>query len=239
MATHGCAGSAWLRPARHHDADGSERHHDAGESTSGEKRRRDEPFSDADRHPRRPLFDKLTNRPASQAEMTVERAPRFVEAVVTYPDKRELLHKLVNPEMYGLFRLREAVSISSGAEHFQTTILPLLRLLQCDELQRPSLRQNMLQILLHLFRTPTLLNELWQNAWQNAQSKDHFMNATICKFLTSIVTASQDARKDQLLCRLGDLLMEYDTSGAAELMAVLKPPAAPANHLSNNTGNCQ
>jgi hypothetical protein len=225
MAKLAGAESAWSRCDRRHRHDADDKH------ISGQKRKHDQ--LRIDKHPRRPLFDKLVNRPASEAEMNVQRAPRFIDAVITYPDKRELLYKLVDKQLYGLFRLREAVSISSGYDHFQTTILPLLRMLHCDELQKPSLRHSLLEVLMHLFHTPTLLDELWQNA----QCKDQYVNADICKFLKSIVTASRDARKDKTVRRLGELLLELDTPGAAELMAVLKPPIGPANHLSNDTGS--
>jgi hypothetical protein len=243
MAMRAGAESAWSRSDRRHRADAA----DDSERMSGQKRKHERAADDSERiygqkhkhgqlrideHPRRPLFDKLINWPASEAEMNVQRAPRFIDAVITYPDKRELLHKLVDKQLYGEFRLREAVSISSGYEHFQSTILPLLRMLQCDELQKSSLRHSLLEVLMHLFHTPTLINELWQNA----QCKDRYVNADICKFLISIVTASQDARKDRTVRELGEFLLELKTPGSEELMAVLKPPVGPANHLSNNTG---
>jgi hypothetical protein len=246
MGTHAGV-SAWSRSDRRHRADAaddserrswsrSDRRHradaaDDSERISGQKRTHEQLH--VDEHPRRPLFDKLMNKPAGVADMTVQRAPRFIDAVITYPDKRELLHKLVDKQLYGKFRLREAVSISSGYEHFQSTILPLLRMLQCDDMQKSSLRHSLLEVLMHLFHTPSLLNELWQNA----QCKDRYVNADICKFLISIVTASQDARKVRTVRELGEFLLELKTPGSEKLMAVLKPPVGPANHLSNNTGN--
>jgi hypothetical protein len=168
----------------------------------------------------RKLFDRLLR----DRQATMDNAPRFVQSMLDFKEKDELLQRLVNSSEHGARRLREAVAAGSGRMHFAAVTVRLLQLLVSPELNKPLYREGVLKLLRHVLDTPMLLGELQERA----ADSDSAAQATICAVLIEATKSSQDARRNPLIRDIAEALNSAGVPKAALLLDIITGPRAAA-----------
>ncbi|KAG5175929.1 hypothetical protein JKP88DRAFT_249852 [Tribonema minus] len=163
-----------------------------------------------------------------EAVLQVSKASRFVKGLLEYDDKAQLLQRLVLSKEHGFMRVREALSSGAGEAHFSAVTGPLFEMLSAAEWQRPLLRQPMMHLLLHIWTTPFLLEELASLS----SSCSPATCTTICSFMCLVTSCITSARREPMTLQNLEQLMLRSTSGTERLSILCLRdgiPAAPAH----------
>lgn len=136
----------------------------------------------------------------------VDDAHRFIEAIETFKEKRELLDKLEDDRTFGAKRIQDVLSFIESNQTVEDLLIRLLRNILNDETSRPLTKRLRNRVLMNIYTVPglfTALVELEVASLLPKTSADIF-----CHFLLELSAAFVEPRESESVMLLARSLRD-------------------------------
>jgi len=146
-------------------------------------------------------------------------AQRFIQEMVRFDSKVDLLAKLDDDRMFGKERIRESLSCIKSNEDIEHILVPFLQVIMNEETLQPLYEPLRNRVLMMIFQIPCLLEGLLNLETIALSSK---ATATIiCMFLVALAKPFMEARQSASLRSLAVALNERGDIPQAEVLCAI------------------
>ncbi|KAG1673298.1 hypothetical protein FOA52_002578 [Chlamydomonas sp. UWO 241] len=156
----------------------------------------------------RRVYDKFSKYDDARSRIADERgATDFLEAVIGYEDRMDLLFRLFKPKEFGMVRLKDALAFCGTPELVGARVVPLLAALGSDNLGKPTCRAPLVELLEEIYSVPGLLRCI-----QTAMDQGAISDTSPIGWWLIMLAAATVVRQDRALLAM---LRSLEKGGAA------------------------
>jgi hypothetical protein len=133
-------------------------------------------------------------------------ARRFINEMVNFDSKVDLLARLDDGRKFGRDRIREALSCMETSDDVEKILIPLIQVILNEETLKPLYEPLRNRILMSLFEIPCLLETISNLHTVRLGSQETV--ETLCKFLIALVKSFVESRQSKILWQLAQEFKE-------------------------------